>query len=338
MTSTKDQLSPSWPTIYELASSIPQVNLDLLGRPGGGRKNAQPVTAGLVPVPFPRREGYFEATPEQLASIRVPRTEVSSDGIKGFQREKVNAHVRKIARALHAGEEVPPLILSIFPDGNVYVDDGQHRALAAIVARVSVEVVVKQRTVAQARKLFASQGQAKNVRKDDTLLTGDSALELYIQDALTSDDHPWSPLVTANRSTTSRMTPTTMAQMVGSFVFNTFNQGANYYTTRDDKDFDSRLADLLAELTQVFGTPHTNPLAFRGRTLRALAYAATHVFRRNQNSRPDDVGRWKRHMPQFDFGKYPHLLSRESEMALMLVEHWNKRLPEDRRVKPYHYS
>jgi hypothetical protein len=98
MTNPKDQLSPTWPTIFELASSIPMIDLTRTAKPGGGRKNAPPATHGLIPQEFPVREGYFEVTPEQIASLRVPKIEVIAD-VKGFQREKINAHARKIARA-----------------------------------------------------------------------------------------------------------------------------------------------------------------------------------------------------------------------------------------------
>lgn len=334
---TKDAISDQWPTIYELASSINTVHIDRLGRWGGGRKNAPPVTQGLVPEPFPVREGYFQATPEQIASLRVPIIEVS-DEVRGFQREKITQHVRKIAAALRDGEEMPPLILSIFPNDQVYVDDGQHRALAALVVRMPLDVVVKRRTVEQARKLFAAQGKARNLRTDDVLLTGDSPLEEYIQDALTTDSHPWAHLVATHGSSTSKMSPTTMANMVGAFVYNALNQGVRHYTSRPEDEFDRRKADLLAELIDVFGNRSTNPLAFRGRTLRAVAYAATYIFQRNPNSKPEDVERWKRHMPTFDFAKYPHLLTKESDMSLALVEYWNKRLPEERRIKPYNYG
>jgi hypothetical protein len=47
------------------------------------------------------------------------------------------------------------------------------------------------------------------------------------------------------------------------------------------------------------------------------------------------VERWIRHMPLFDFAKYPHLLGKEQELGLMMVEHWNKRLPAERKVHPY---
>src|SRR4051812_43829264 len=128
MNSPKDQLSKNWPTIFELASTIPQI--DLVTSRGG--KNRPSITQGLIPVPFPTEPGYFQAMPEQLASLKVPKIEVTDD-VRGFQREKKNSQVRKIARAMLAGEEMPPLMISIFEDGEAYVDDGQHRALASVL-------------------------------------------------------------------------------------------------------------------------------------------------------------------------------------------------------------
>ena len=336
-----DRLSDKWPTVFELASQIPQIDLRSDAR-GRGRKNQPFVTHGLVPEKFPVQEGYFTATPEQLASLRVPKIQVDDD-IQGFQREKTNSHARKIARAMLAGVEMPPLILSIFVDdeGNPLADyvavvEGQHRAIGAIIARMPVEVIVKKRTVNQARELFTNQSRAKNLKADDTLLTGNSPVELYIQDAVTSDDHPWSDLVAPGNSD-RKMTPTTMAVIVGSFVHNTMNMGTNYHTSRPEHEFDMNQADRLASLIRSFGTKATNPLAFRGRSLRAIAFAAVYVFRRNANLKDGDVERWKRHMPTFDFAKFPHLLTKESELALALVDHWNKRLPEERKVKPWTY-
>jgi hypothetical protein len=161
------------------------------------------------------------------------------------------------------------IIVSIFPDGNAYVDDGQHRALGALIARKKLEVVVKHRTVDQARKLFANQGKARTLRSDDTLLTGDSPLELYLQDALTSDDHPWSGLIAPNRSSSTRMTPTTAAQIIGSYAYNSFGGISSHIR---HEDLDEKLGDQLAGLLKVFGNTATNPLAFKGRTLRAIAF------------------------------------------------------------------
>ena len=328
----KDQLSASWPTIYELAATIPQI--DLVTNRGG--KNRPPITQGLVPEDFPLHKGFFEATPEQISSLRVPKIEVTNE-VRGFQREKVNSHVRKIARAMLAGEEMPPMMISIFPDQQAYIDDGQHRALASVMTRMPLEVVVKERTVAQARKLFAAQSRAKKLSRDDTLLTGDSAIELYIQDALTSDNHPWSTLVGV-RASRYRMSPTTMAAAVGAFTFNSLALSINEFTKRPEKDFDEALAGTLADLIHAYGTKTTHPVAFKGGVIRAIAFAAVHIFRRNDNSEMRDFGRWMSHMPTFDFGKYPHLLNKESHLSIELVNHWNKRLPENRRVVIQHTS
>ena len=332
----KDQLSPTWPTVFELASTIAQMDLSK-GSTDRGSRNRPPVTQGLIPQEFPNKEGYYSVTPEQIASLRVPTIEVNGD-IRGFQRAKENIHARKIARAILAGDEMPPMMISIFPDGRAYVDDGQHRALGAVIARKPIEVVVKRRTVEQARKLFANQSRARKLKSDDTLLTGDSPLELYIQDALTSDNHAWSAMVTTSSGgQTNKMSPTSMAIIVGSYVFNTLNQGTNFLCTRPVEQWDDRKGDQLAKLIQAFGTKTTNPLAFRARSLRAISHAAVYIFQRNKNVQKGDVERWLKHMPMFDFTKFPHLLNKENELAAKLVEHWNKRLPEARRVEPWNF-
>jgi hypothetical protein len=324
-------LSANWPTIFEIASTIQEVNLHAPGHKRTGGRGRSVVTKGLTPVPFPIQEGYFPVTPEQVASLKVPRVEVG-DTIKGFQRDKINTHARKIARAMLDGKEMPPLMVSIFPDGQVYVDDGQHRAIASIIARKNVEVVVKKRTVDQARQLFADQGRARSLKSDDVLLTGNSAIELYLQDAVTSDNHPWSRLVSPY-SHSRGMTPTSMVICVGNYVFNSMTNSTNYIVGRDEKDFNKRQADQLARLIDAFGSRTTNQLAWRSKSLRAITYAAIHVFRRNPDPRSGDEERWLRHMPTFDFAKYPHLLNREIELSLTLLDHWNKRLPAERKVQ-----
>jgi hypothetical protein len=132
------------------------------------------------------------------------------------------------------------------------------------------------------------------------------------------------------------MTPTTAAQCIGSYVYNSFS-GISSLTRKGDAEFDEKLGHQLATFVKVFGNSQTNPLAFKGRSLRAIAFAAVWIFRRNPAVKDGDVERWKQRMPQFEFAKYPHLLGKEQEMALMMVEHWNKRLPEERKVKPYQH-
>jgi hypothetical protein len=333
---TKDEIDPKWPTIFELAAQIPEVDLRSPGRTRGG-KNRPHVAKGLEPEPFPTDQPYFYASVPQILSLRVPVIEING-GIRGFQREKMSIHARQIARAMLQGKEMPPVIVSVFPDGKGYLTEGQHRAIGAIIARMPLEVVVKQRTVAQARELFANQTKARRVKSDDTLLTGDSPLELYIQDALTSDDHPWSDLV-GQRATDRRISPTTMAISVGAYVYNSMNNGISFYSVRPLEQWDEKKANELSRLIRPFGTKQTNPMAFRGSSIRAIAYAALHIVRRNPEWRGDrDMERWRSHMPKFDFGKRPHLLSKENEMSIEMVAHWNKRLPKDRLVLPWTLS
>jgi hypothetical protein len=229
---------------------------------------------------------------------------------------------------------MPPLMISIFEDGQAYVDDGQHRALASVLTRIPLEVVVKRRTVEQARRLFASQSKGAKLRRDETLLTGDSPLELYIQDALTSTNHPWSSLVGMG-SSRYRMSPTSMASSVGSYVYNSLSTSISDFIRKPESEFDENLAAMMADFLHAFGTKATHPVAFRGSSIRAITFAAIYIFRRHHAVAVNDVGRWMTHMPTFDFGKYPHLIGKEGQLAIEMVNHWNKRLPEGRRVNPH---
>jgi hypothetical protein len=329
-----NEISETWPTIFDLAKQIPVVDLTKSKRGQNVHRATPPVSDGLAPEPFPSHEGYFEATPEQLASLIVPKLEVNEEnGIKGFQREKANTHARKIARALIDGKEVPPLIVSIFPDGKSYIDDGQHRALGAVIARLPVEVVVKKRTVEQARELFTNQGRARKVSTNDILLSGDSAVELYIQDACTNPDHPWGKIV-APTPRKNRISPTMMLGLVGPYAFNSLSGSARFYTGRPDEDFDVLRANQMAKLITAFGTKESNPDAYNAQVLHGIAAAAVYILRRNPKAKRGDVSRWLEHMPKFDFARFPHLRNKEQMMTFQLVEHWNKYLGNDRRVDP----
>lgn len=330
MTKSKDVIDPNWPTIFELASQIPYMDLSV---PGQGKKNRPSVAQGLVPEPFPIDKPYFFASVPQILSLRVPILEIDG-GIRGFQRGKGIHHAREIARAINAGKEMPPALISVFPDGLAYIGEGQHRALGAVIAQMPLECVVKKRAVADARELFSNQTKAKNVKTDNTLLTGNSPLEIYIQDALTTDKHLWSDMVGLQASDL-RMSPTTMANIVGAYVFNALHNGVRSFVSKPESQWDEKYANELARLIQPFGTKVTNPLAFRGNPLRAISYAAVWIIRRNPAWRGDkDFERWRAHMPKFDFAKYPHILNKEHDLAHEMVRHWNKRLPEARLVRP----
>lgn len=325
-----------WPKLYDIASRVQEVDLT---QPRGVVVPSSPfVTEGLTPKPFPFHEGYFSVGPEQLASARVPLRRIVGTKVEGFQRDSTNIHARRMARALLAGDEMPPLAISIFvdEDGNdlsrdVFIGDGQHRALGALMARCPLHVVVKRRTIAEARRLFENQKKARGLRSEDTLLIGSSPIALYVQDAMTNDAHPWADLVSENGSRSGTVKMNQMAFIVGMYAYNSLQTDVATYTNRE-QEFDQELAAQMARLVRAF---RSNPDWTRGKNLRAITFAAIAVFRRSDLStrRPRDEERWLKQMPSFDFAGKQYL--KEKAMGNALVEHWNKRLPEERRVQPW---
>lgn len=328
-----------WPSIYDLASDIGTIDLHAPSKHRSS-KHRGPVTDGLKPKPFPMKEGYYSVTPEQVASLEVPVITIGNERVEGFQRDARDSktHARNVARALDEGKEFPPINVSIVKDehgkDHALVTDGSHRSVGSIIARKPVEVVVKRRTFDQAKQMFTDQRKSRKISSDQTILTGNSPLEHYIQDALTSDDHMWSDMISPNLAggDRRRMTPICAAQCIGAYVFDSMNSSLSHYTGSSEKGFDISRADDLCELIQAFGNKTTNPLAFRSRSLKAITYAAVYIFHRNPSARSSDFARWKEHMPKFAFEDYPHLLNKHSQLAAALVDHWNKRLPADRKV------
>jgi hypothetical protein len=330
-----------WPTVYDLSSDIRNINLEApAGKSSIKRKKPGHVTDGLTPEPFPMKEGYYVVTPEQVASLEVPVISIGEDRVQGFQRDARDSkvHARNVARALIEGREFPPINVSIVKDENgvdhALVTDGSHRSVGSIIARVPIEVVVKRRTFEQAKVMFTDQRKQRKIKSDQTILTGDSPLEHYIQDALTSDDHPWSDMISPHLAggDKRRMTPITAAQCIGAYTFDSMNSSLAFYTKASEQGFDLSKPDELVELIQAFGNKTTNPLAFRSRSLKAITYAAVYIFQRNPNTREGDRARWKEHMPKFAFEDYPHLLDKHHQLAQALIEHWNRRLPRNRKV------
>jgi hypothetical protein len=335
---TKIEIEDSWPTVYDVASGIAKIDLKVTSDKHKSSPNNKAVTEGLSPEAFPLKEGYFKATPEQLASLIVPIVTVG-EVIHGFQRDArtAKAHVRKIAREMLKGVEMPPILVTITKDknGNEFaaVSDGQNRSVASIISRVPVSVVVDRRTAEEAALLFANQRKAKVIPRGSTILTGNSPVEEYVQDALTSDDHPWSGLISATITggDRRRIPVNTAATVIGGYAYNNLNGSLPYFTTTTDK-FDSARADDLATIIAAFGKKTTNPLAFKTSSLKAITNAATCVFQRNAASEPGDKKRWETHMGKFLFEDYTHILSRHLLLTQALIDHWNKRLPEDRKV------
>lgn len=332
--------SREYPTVYEVASDIGVIDLENRGR-GKKASSHKFVTDGLQPEPFPLKEGYYEATPEQLASLKVPVITVG-DKVVGFQRDARDskAHARDMAKAMKDGKEFPPIIVSLTKNSETgeeeaIVSDGQHRSVAAIIARQSCEVVVKHREEDAAKNMFSDQTKSKRIRHDHTLLTGNSPLELYIQDALTSDDHPWSNMIspTGKASDRRRISPVTAATMIGAYVYDSMSAGVNNYIKRSVDGFDEEKANELAELVKAFGNKMSNPDAFRSRSLKSITYAAIYIFHRNPSVKDSDKKRWMDWMPRFAFREHSHLWNNDQQLAQALVAHWNKRLPVDRKVE-----
>lgn len=325
----------SWPTVLEIAKDIKKIDLDSPA-PAHQADIKESVADGLRAKPFPMKEGYFTATPSQIASLEVPIITIGNK-VEGFQRDtrESKTHARKMARAMLEGKEFPPIMVSTYKDEkgktHAIISDGSHRAVASIIARVPVEVVSKKRSFEDAKQMFTDQRKSRKISSDQTILTGNSPLEHYIQDALTSDTHPWSDMIGVNRDK-RKITPITAALCIGSYVHNSMNAGLNAYTTKSEKEFDAAKADELLELIMAFGNKTTNPLAFRSNSLKAITHTAVYVFERNENPQPGDRARWKEHMPTFAFEDYPHLLAKHGQLMQALIAHWNRRLSANRKI------
>lgn len=316
-------------TLYEIASQIKQQ-----GPSGKVAKDAVSITHGLHRQKIKATEGLAVLSPGELATIRVPRLELNENGrssIVGYQRKNQDAHVRRIMRHLKAGGEVPVLELSIDNRGAVTVTDGQHRALAAIGAGVSLKVVITKRSAEEASRLFSDQRNAIRPNPALAILSGNDSYDLYIQDAVTSSDHPWSDLIGMEPFPAHRMGPQTAKLLLAAYVGNVLSSSSGKVRISDvSGHFDKDLADHAAQLVRCFGTKDSNPTAFKPRSLRAISVTMTLAVRRSGNP-ASDAKRWTNWMPQFPFSAYAHITS-SIGLTDLLVGHWNKRLKADRRI------
>lgn len=325
----------SWPTVLEIASDIKQIDLDSPA-PSHQADIKESVADGIKAKPFPMKEGYFKVTPAQIASLEVPIITIG-DKVEGFQRDtrESKTHARKMAKAMLGGKDFPPIMVSTYKDDkgktHAIISDGSHRAVASLIARVPIEVVSKKRSFEDAKQMFADQRKQRKISSDQTILTGNSPLEHYIQDALTSDDHAWSGMITTQRDK-RKITPITAAMCIGAYVHDSMNAGLNYYATKSEEEFDAAKADELLALIMAFGNKTTNPLAFRSNSLKAITHTAVYVFQRNENPQSGDRARWMEHMPTFAFEDYPHLLAKHGQLMQALLEHWNRRLSANRKI------
>lgn len=307
------------PTLYDIAKDYK------VTKNGKASKDAKSIVEGIEPATELPSPGYRNLTPEELASLEVPTLEVNGQ-IDGYQREDKRNHVRQIALALARGEEMPPILVSLY-DGKANVTEGQHRALGGIAANRPVPAVVKHRTLSEQKRLFANQRKAKPVSNDTIVLAANGAFAEYVQDAVTSPDHAWAEIVGPRRSE-SKIGPSQMYGLVVTYVARI--QRTRREAVSDDR-FDRAAADRLAELLLAFGSRKENPMAWRPVAIRAIGLAALKILREN-GEQPEDVERWKRQMPLFPFARYM-VINRSDELSKELIRHWNKRLGASRQVE-----
>lgn len=287
------------------------------------------VLEGISPKRAPAVEGLHLFTPEELLDLMVDVVGVNGRVI-GYQRGEDMTHARKIARWGAEGKPLPAMELALDGKGNIWVVDGQHRALAGVIGRVPMWGRVRKLTKDEQAELFHSQRRAKTLDPNVLVLAGTGPFDRYVQEACASQSrNPWSDIVSASRHSKTRISPYTMFQLLIRYVGNAEGQGTGRHPGMDDR-WDEVLADELAPLVACFGNKQTHPLAFRPLALRAIGSTAMWVFRRGYDH-PDNYERWQKHMPRFPFEQWLHARTQQ-QMVSALIDHWNKRLSGHRRV------
>lgn len=321
-------------TVLDICKEIPILNEAGVYDIGATRRgeDVASVADGLKPakVSVSVKDNELKAlwvTPEQALSIIIPRVEVNSR-ISGYQRDFYRQQARRVALGIREGKVFPPVSLSIDGHGAVYGTDGQHRIVGHVIEREPVAAVIRRLTKEQQRQLFSDQGEGRKVDRNVLILAGRSPYDEYIQDAITSNTHPWGQIVSANPKSRTRIGPYAMQVLLIQYVGNTTQAKLNSAIV---ERWDEQLANEMAPLIACFGNKQTNPQAFRATSLRAIGETAMHVFRRNETVQESDHERWVRHMPMFRFDNYIHV-RRQSDMTYWLVAHWNKKLHEARKV------
>lgn len=310
------------PTVYEICQQI-----KVTGPNGKVASSAPSIVAGMRPEPVTLRPGDVTLTPEQILSLVVPHLTQEGGEFVGFQRDLVVAHARGIARSLLLGIPIPVVEIALLPGGQQWMVEGQHRSVAAVIARKPMKAIVREMTEEQAQLLFTHQAKARRINPNVTVLSSSDPFSTYIQDVLTSKASPWAPIV-GQQATTYRISPKQAFNAISAYCCNSIGRDGR---SADPDKFDRGLCDELGLLVAAFGTKQTNPLAFRPVALAAITTAAIKIVRR-RGSELEDIVRWRERMPQFPFGAYQHL-RREAELTSALIDHWNRGLRRaDRKV------
>jgi hypothetical protein len=316
-----------YPTLYEALRAV---------RPSGHNTKAQiSVVDDIKPAALIRIEGLHTLSPEQLLNVRIPLQRIEDDEIRGYQRHLTAQKARDFARFLqdHRAnyDRILPVIEISLSGSQMFYTDGQHRGAGAIIARLPYRAVITKRTEAEARMLFALQAKALRPSKNVIIFNSDGRIEEYIQDAVTDDTHPWSKLITAAHSGTSKtkMSATSAIALIRIFAAKSMSNNGTP-TEQEQQRFKKSDADALAVLISAFGSKQTNPYAYKTTALRAIAIVGRRLFI-DRESHPDDLNRWIRHMNRFPFAQYAYI-SKYNDLAEKMAEHWNKHLAEARRL------
>lgn len=303
---------------------------------GKAFKGSLSVVDGLVPAPPPAKEGYMQFTPEQAAGVIVERI-TFNEGVKGYQRISVSQRkARSVARDLKKGKKISILDLAI-DGGKVFAVDGAHRLCGSVISRCPVPVVVRAMTPDQRAEVFANQRLATRPSTDNIVLAGSGLINEYIKAAINArnrgEDHPWAALI-GNSATDLTISPNVAYEVMGRYCLDLIGGSGTIMKNIGDealKRFRKADADELASLLLCCGTKQTNPLAFRPAAVKALADLAVLALVR-RGKRGEDIQRWRRHTPSFDWAGYAYL-THTIDIRDKLVQHWNKRLSTDRKIR-----
>jgi len=285
---------------------------------------------GMKPRKPAVTEGLVLMSPEELLTVKIDVVSVNGQ-IVGYQRDFNVKNARAVRDSLLKGEILPPVSLALDGHNNLWGVDGQHRMGGAILARIPLWATVQRLDKNQRRSMFLSQRAARRVAPDILTLAGTDPVARYVQEAVIDNANPWAPIVSANRTSKTRISPYSAYQLLLRYVFNVEGQAASYKKNMEAL-WDRGRADELAPLIQCFGDKQSNPLAFKPGAIQAIGATAMWVFRRNARLQPADRDRWISHMPTFQFQRYLHHTTQQDKTD-DLLNHWNKNLGPSRRVR-----
>lgn len=316
-------------TMYELCKQVKQTS-----KAGKATKTSPSIVEGLVVEKPPLKTGLVQLTPGQILGCYVERLEYN-DRIGGYQRDFKLPHVRRIAAAMARGAEVPEIALGL--DGQrVFIDDGQQRACAAVIARKPLYAVIRIRSAEERRRRFGLQAQQRRISADVLALAGEGPAVDYVRAALEAKSqgrpHPWAELA-GETGDHGQIGPHLFLQIVSAYALGLLvsPSALEMPVVEQRKAFRTEHADELAGLIRVFGTRHTNPLAYRNAAVRAITDTAVLAVRRNP-APADAAKRWARHMVTFDWAGHAWLTTNRP-LRGVLVAHWNKRLAAASKIR-----